>query len=168
MGSVLIIVGEVVAPTSPAEAPPSPAACGGVSTLAAATGGEVVLLSTAPRGRVAVHASSASASPTTRGSGDLVREGEDGAPSPPCDLATGLHGETPRKKTKNLSSKRHNQTSRLYLVTTGSQAFGQNTRGLIVAGILACATAAVRCASNPRRRASSDVFCTSSHCLLAA
>jgi hypothetical protein len=102
MGSTSITIGEVVAPTPPAEAPPaSSAARGGVSTLAAATGGEVTLLSTAPHGGVAVRTSSASTSPTTPGSGDLVREGEDGAPRPPCGLVTGLHGETPRKD-KNL------------------------------------------------------------------
>jgi hypothetical protein len=88
---------EVVAPKSPAEVPPASAARGGVSTLVAATGSEVVLLSTAPRGGVAVRASSASVFPTTCGSGDLVREGEGGEPRPPCGLVTGLHG-----KEKNL------------------------------------------------------------------
>jgi hypothetical protein len=63
MGSTSIIVGEVVALTSPAEAPPAPAARGGVSTFASATGGEVALPSAAPRGGVAVRASSASTSP---------------------------------------------------------------------------------------------------------
>jgi hypothetical protein len=54
----------------------------GVSTLAPAMGGEDALPSAAPRGGVVVRALLASASPTTCGSGDLVREGEDGAPSP--------------------------------------------------------------------------------------
>jgi hypothetical protein len=63
MGSTSIIDGEVVATTSPVEAaPPASAAHGGFSTLASATGGEVALLSTAPRGGVAVCASSASTS----------------------------------------------------------------------------------------------------------
>jgi hypothetical protein len=101
MGSTLVIVGEVVAPTSLAEAPPASTTRGGVSTFESATGGEVALLSAAPRGGVAVCASSASASPMTRGSGDLVWEGEDGAPRPPCGLVTGLHDKTPRKD-KNL------------------------------------------------------------------
>jgi hypothetical protein len=104
MGSTSIIVGEVVAPTSLADAPMSPAdaptasaARGGISTLVLATGGEVTTVSTAPRGGVAVRASSASTSPTTCGSGDLVREGEDVATGPPCGLVTGLHGKAPRK-----------------------------------------------------------------------
>jgi hypothetical protein len=101
MGPTSMIVGEVVAPTSPAEVPPASAARGGVSTLAATTGGEVTLLSTTTRGGVAVRVSSPSTSPMTRGSGDLMREGEDGAPRPPCGLVTSLHGETPRKD-KNL------------------------------------------------------------------
>jgi hypothetical protein len=105
MGSTSIIVGEVVAPTSPEEAPPASTTRGGVSTFESTTGGEVALLSTAPRGRVAVRASSASASPTTCGSGDLVREGEDGAPRPPCGLVTGLHGKTLCKH-KNLQDTR--------------------------------------------------------------
>jgi hypothetical protein len=74
---------------------------GGVSTCASATGGEVITVSTAPRGGVTVHASSASASPTTCGSGDLVREGEEVTTGTPCGLATGLHGKTPRQD-KNL------------------------------------------------------------------
>jgi hypothetical protein len=98
MGSTSITVGEVIALMPPVEVPfASSAARGGVSTLAAATGGEVALLSTSYRGGVAVRASSASASTTTCGLGDLVREGEDGAPRPPCGFVTGLHGETPRK-----------------------------------------------------------------------
>jgi hypothetical protein len=92
-----MIVGEAVAPTSPAEAPPASAVRGGVPTLASATGGEATLPSAAPRGGVAVRASSASASPTTYASGDLMREGEDGVPCPPCGLVTGLHGKTSRK-----------------------------------------------------------------------
>jgi hypothetical protein len=62
------------------------------------TGGEVVNPSAIPRVGVAVRASSASASPTTYGSGDLVREGDDGANGTPCGLAIGLHG-------KNTSSR---------------------------------------------------------------
>jgi hypothetical protein len=56
-------------------------------------GGEVTTTSAIPRGGVVVRASSASASPMTCGSGDLVREGDDGATGAPCDLATGLHGK---------------------------------------------------------------------------
>jgi hypothetical protein len=101
MGSTSIIVGEVVAPTSPAEPPPASKTRGGVSTLESTTGGEVAQLLTAPRGGVVVRASSAKVSPATLGSGNLVREGEDGAPSPPCGLVTGLHGKTPHEN-KNL------------------------------------------------------------------
>jgi hypothetical protein len=89
-----MIVGEAAALTSPAEAPPMSATRGRVPTLASATGGEAALPSAAPCGGVAVRPSSASASPTTCGSDDLVREGEDGAP---CGLVTGLHGKTSRK-----------------------------------------------------------------------
>jgi hypothetical protein len=75
MGSTSIILGEVVAPTSPTEAhSPASTARGGLPTLEYATNGEVALLSAAPRGGVAVHMSLANASPTTFGSGDLVRE----------------------------------------------------------------------------------------------
>jgi hypothetical protein len=63
MGSTSIIVGEVVAPTSPAEVPTPSAVLGGESTLVSATGSEVTTPSTVPHGRVAVRASSASASP---------------------------------------------------------------------------------------------------------
>jgi hypothetical protein len=97
MGSASMIVGEAIAPTSPAEAPLESAMRGGLPTLASAMGDEAGLPSVAPRGGVAVCASSASASPATCGSGDLVREGEDGAPCPPCGLVTGLHGKTPCK-----------------------------------------------------------------------
>jgi hypothetical protein len=89
MGSTSIILGEVIAPTSPAEAPtPASTAHGGLSTLESAAGGEIALLSTAPCGGEAVRASSAKASPTTIGSVDLVREGKSehtgtlAAPSP--------------------------------------------------------------------------------------
>jgi hypothetical protein len=61
-------------------------------------GGEVTTPSTVPRGGVAVCVSSASASPTTCGSGDLVREGDDGATGTPCGLATDLHGKAPRQE----------------------------------------------------------------------
>jgi hypothetical protein len=66
MGWTSITPGRVVAPTSPTEAVPTAStARGGLSTFESATGGEVALLSTAPRG------------PMTCGLGDLVREGED-------------------------------------------------------------------------------------------
>jgi hypothetical protein len=61
--------------------------------LVSVTGGKVVNPSTIPRVRVAVCASFASASPTTCGSSDLVREGDDGATGTPCGLATDLHGK---------------------------------------------------------------------------
>jgi hypothetical protein len=98
MGSASIIIGEVVALTPPAEVPTTSATRGGVPTLASATGGEVTTFSTAPHGGVAVCASSASASPTTCGSGDLVWEGDDWATGTPCGLATGLHCKTPHKE----------------------------------------------------------------------
>jgi hypothetical protein len=77
MGSTSIILGEAGVPTFPT-APPYPAstARGGLTTLESATGGKFALLSTAPRGGVAIRASSANDSPTTLGSGDLVREGD--------------------------------------------------------------------------------------------
>jgi hypothetical protein len=59
--------------------------------LVSVTGGEVVDPSAIPRVGVVVRASSASASPTTCGSGDLVWEGNDGATDTPCGLAAGLH-----------------------------------------------------------------------------
>jgi hypothetical protein len=40
---------------------------------------------------VAVCVSSASTSPTTMGSSDLVRDGEAGAPWSPCGVTAGLH-----------------------------------------------------------------------------
>jgi hypothetical protein len=85
----------------PVEAPPASAVLGGVSTLATTTGGEATPPSTAPCGGVAVRVSSASASPMTCGTGDLVQEGEDGVPRPPCGLVTGMHNKTSRKG-KNL------------------------------------------------------------------
>jgi hypothetical protein len=105
MGSTSIIVGEVIVPTSPAEVPTASAARGGggVSTLASVTGGEVITSSTAPRGGVAVRASSASASPTTCGSGDLVQVGDDGAAGTPCGLAVGLHGKAPRQDKNQMT-----------------------------------------------------------------
>jgi hypothetical protein len=66
-----------------------------------------------------------------------------------------------------ILSKIKNELSRIYLATAEIRVFSQNTRGLIAAVILAYAVAAVRCASKPRQRASSDVFCTSSRHLLA-
>jgi hypothetical protein len=104
MGSTSIIVGEVVAPTSPAEVSTSSVARGGESNLASAMGSEVTMPSTVPRGGVAVRASSTSASPTTCGSGDLVREGDDGATGTPCGLATGLHGKAPRQDKNQIIS----------------------------------------------------------------
>jgi hypothetical protein len=73
-----------------------------------------------------------------------------------------------KRRICKILSKRQNEPSRLYLATARIQVFSQNTRGLIVAGILAYATAAVRCTSIPHWRASSDIFCTSSRYLLAA
>jgi hypothetical protein len=104
MGSASIIVGEAIAPTSPAEVPTTSATRGGVPTLASATGGEVNTFSTAPRGGVAVRASSARASPTTCGSCDLVREGDGWATGTPSGLATGLHDKTPRQNETQMRS----------------------------------------------------------------
>jgi hypothetical protein len=97
MGSTSMIVGEVVAPTSPAEVSAPSAVRGGEPALMSATGDEVTTPSTVPHGGVAVRASSASASPTTCGSGDLVWEGDDGATGTRCGLATGLHGKILRQ-----------------------------------------------------------------------
>jgi hypothetical protein len=92
MGSMSIIIGEVVALMSPVEVmPPASATGGGVSTLASATGGEVALLSTTPRSGLAVCSLSVSTSPTTFGSSDLVQDGEAGAPRSPCGATVGLH-----------------------------------------------------------------------------
>jgi hypothetical protein len=128
MGSASMIVREVVTPTSPAEVPPASAARGGVSTLVATTGGEVALLSTTPHSGVAVLASSASASPMTRSSGDLVREGEDGAPRPPCGLVTGLHGKIPRKN-RNLQDTKYKTQPAIKTLPRhgGNRVFSQNT-----------------------------------------
>jgi hypothetical protein len=94
MGSTSIILGEVVAPTSAVEFPPPASTVrGGLPTLESAAGGEVALLSTDPRGGEAVRASSAKASPTTVGSGDLVQEGEVGAHGSPCGSVTGLYSK---------------------------------------------------------------------------
>jgi hypothetical protein len=92
-----MIVGEVIALTSPAEVPTPSAVHGGEPALVSATGGEVTTPSTIPRGGVAVRTSSASTSPTTCGLGDLVREGDDGVTGTPCGLATGLHGKILRQ-----------------------------------------------------------------------
>jgi hypothetical protein len=97
MGSTSMIVGEVVALTSPAEVSTPSTAHGGESTLVSAMSGEVTTPSTVSCGGVAVRASSASASPTTCGSGDLVQEGDGGATGTPCGLATGLHDKAPRQ-----------------------------------------------------------------------
>jgi hypothetical protein len=74
--------------------------------------------------------------------------------SPPACMAKHLV----RIRICKILSKRKNELSIIYLATARIRVFGQNTRGLIIAGILACAAAAVRCASKPRRRASSKVF----------
>jgi hypothetical protein len=86
MGSTSMIVGVVVAPMSPVELPTPSAVCGGEPALVSAMGGEVITPSTIPRGGVVVRASSGSTSPTTCGSGDLVREEDDGATGTPCGL----------------------------------------------------------------------------------
>jgi hypothetical protein len=109
MGSTSITLGEVVAPTSPAETlPPASTTHGGVSTLESATGGVTALLSTAPCGGAAVRASSAKASPTTVSSGDLVREGEVRAPRLLYGSVIGLCSKTPRqvKHSQIASTKR--------------------------------------------------------------
>jgi hypothetical protein len=121
-----ITLGEVVVPTSPAEAPPASTARGGVSTLESATGGEVALPSAAPRGGVAVRASSPNASPTTFGSTDLVRDGEAGAPRSSCGTTTGLHINNTSKQEFNSKQKRI-EPSILYLVTTGMRSLGLNS-----------------------------------------
>jgi xanthosine utilization system XapX-like protein len=79
IGSTSMTVGEVVAPTSPAVVSTPSAVCREEPALVSVTGGEVVNPSANPRIGVAVRASSASASPRTCGSSDLVREGDDGA-----------------------------------------------------------------------------------------
>jgi hypothetical protein len=104
MGSTSMIVGEVVAPTSPAEVSTPSAVRRGEPTLVSVTGGEVATPSATPRGGVVVRTSSASASPTTYGSADLVREGDDGATGTPCGLATGLHGKIPRQDKVQIKS----------------------------------------------------------------
>jgi hypothetical protein len=104
MGSTSMIVGEVVAPTSPAEAPTPSAICGAEPALVSATGGEVTTPSTIPRGGVVVCASSSSTSPTTRGSGDLVREGDDGVIGTPCVLATSMHSKILRQDKDQIKS----------------------------------------------------------------
>jgi hypothetical protein len=168
MGSTSIIVGEAVAPTSPAEVPTTSATRGGVPTLASATGGEVTTFSTAPHGGVAVRASSASASPTTCGSGDLVWEGDGWATGTPCGLATGLHDKAPRQDENQIRSTNTAPALKILPRHRRKPSLRPKHPRLIAAGILACAAAALRCASNPCRRASSDVFCTNSHYLLAA
>jgi hypothetical protein len=86
MGLTPIILGETTALTSATAALSlASTACGELAKPASATSGEVALLSAAPRGIVAVHASSTNDSPTTLGSGDLVREGE------ATGASTGLH-----------------------------------------------------------------------------
>jgi hypothetical protein len=169
MGLTSITPGGIVAPTSPEEVMPSTSTTsGGFSTLASATGGEVALLSTAPRGGVAVCASSGNASPTTVGSADLIRDGEARAPRSSCGTTTGLQVSNITSIQDLKSKQKKIKSPRFYLAETGIRSFGLKIRGLIAAGIFACVAAAVHCASKPRRRASSDVFTTSSRCLLAA
>jgi hypothetical protein len=130
MGSTSIILGEVVTQMSPTEVPSSAStARGGLATLESATGGEVSLLSAAPRGGVAVHASSANASPTTFGSGDLVREGESGAPRSCCGTTTGLHSNATSKQTfiARQQQVKKIKPSRLYLAVIGARGFGLKT-----------------------------------------
>jgi hypothetical protein len=97
MGSTSTTAGEVVAPTSPADVSIPSVVCREEPALVPITGGEVVNPSAIPRVGVVVHASSASSSPTTCGSGDLVQQGDDGATGTPCGLATGLHGKILRQ-----------------------------------------------------------------------
>jgi hypothetical protein len=102
MGLTSIILGEVVAPTSPTEVPsPTSTTRGGLATLVSTTGGEAALLSAAPRGGVAVRVSSASTSLTTFGSGDLVQEGEAEAPRSSCGTTTVLHNNIISKQAFN-------------------------------------------------------------------
>jgi hypothetical protein len=165
MGSTSIILGEATAPTSPTVAPsPASTARRGLTTLESATGGEVALLSAAPYGGVAVRASSTNDSPTTSGSGDLMWEREASAPRSCCGSATGLHNNT---ASRQIFTARHQQVkeiepSRLYLAMIGTRGFDLKSQGLITAGILAYVAVGVRCASKPRRRASSNAFSTNS------
>jgi hypothetical protein len=167
IGSTSTTVGEIVAPVPATEVSTPSAVCREEPALVSVMGGEVVTPSATPRVGVAVRASSTSASPATCGSGDLVREGDAGITGTPCGLATGLHGKIPRQDCVQIKS--INIASALKSIPRRSRkpSLGQNTRGLIAAGIFARAAAALRCASKPRRRASSNIFCTSSRCLLA-
>jgi hypothetical protein len=131
MGSTSMIVGEVVAPKSPAEVPTPSAARKGEPTLVPATGGEATTPSTTTCGGVAVRASSASTSPTTYGSGDLVWEGDDGATGTPCGLATGLHGTIHRQdkgQTKSIKDRVSPLSDGKIWTTHG----GANPCGLVV------------------------------------
>jgi hypothetical protein len=93
-----MIVGEVVTPTSATEVPTPTAVRRGEPALVSVTGGEFATPSATLHGGVVVRASSANASPTTYGSGDLMREGDDGETGTPCGLATGLHGKILRQE----------------------------------------------------------------------
>jgi hypothetical protein len=104
MGSTSTTIREIVALTSPAEVSTPSAVRRGESALVSVTGGEVVTPSAIPRVGVAVRASSASASHTACGSGDLVREGDDGATGTPCGLATGLHDKILRQVRVQIKS----------------------------------------------------------------
>jgi hypothetical protein len=78
-------------PPPPAKVSTPSVACMEEPALMSAMGGEVVTPSTTPRVGVAAPASSTSASPTTCDSGDLVREGDDGATDTSCGPAADLH-----------------------------------------------------------------------------
>jgi hypothetical protein len=93
MGSTSKNVEEVVALTSPAEVSTPSVVCREEPALVSVTGIEVVNPSAIPCVGVAVRTSSASTYPTTCGSGDLLREGDDRATGTPCGLATGLHSK---------------------------------------------------------------------------
>jgi hypothetical protein len=124
------------------------AVCREEPTLVSATGDEVVAPCAIPHVGVAVPASSTSASPTTCGSDNLVREGNDGATDTSCGPAADLHRTN---YTSKILFKRVKIASALspYLGATRSRAFGQNTRGFIAAGIFAHVVAALRYASKP-------------------
>jgi hypothetical protein len=111
MVSTSTTVGEVVAPTSPAEVSTPSVVCREEPALVSVTGGEVVNPYAIPRVGVEVRAS-ASVSPMTCDSGDLVREGDDRETGTPCGLATFLHGkilrvgDSPRGPHKQLGNPR--------------------------------------------------------------
>jgi hypothetical protein len=168
MGSTSITLGEVVAPTSPTEVPsPASIARGRLATLVFFTSGEASLLSAAPRGGVVVRASSTRVSPTTFRSADLMWDGEAGATRSSCGTTVGLQGNVTSNTRIHQQAKKI-EFSRFYLKEIRISSFGLKGRDLSTAGIFACIATTVRCSCNPRCRASSDVFSTNSHCLLAA